>query len=344
MTPTQDINPRTRTDVRHTNDLFFSCRLQQEVESTHITHHTQTESTLHVLASGVLRPSNLLYSKRTHPTSPATDKLVCSLFHPSYRRRGLWSALSTAACWRTSRALPSFRFSSQTAMVKLWRAWCPIGWKCGKNNKQLCKRYTRSEALSFLENHLTVSPNHATLSAEERQKLLKTACIWEDENDIPESDDLEEHDEYGDGSGPEGTEVVSATSSRMATSRDPETRTHRGSRSRAGSTRDRSRSRSRRTHHGTIVTRTPSRHSRTRDDTIVARPTAPAPPPPPLHLRVPASNNNAIIRSTVESLRRAETGMAQAAQIAMVASTVLTAEAANVGRAIASLEQYLPRG
>ena len=231
-------------------------------------------------------------------------------------------------------------------MVRLWRAWCPMGWKCGKNNRQLCRKCTHSEALRFVENHLTVSPSHQTLSAEERQKLLKTACIWEDENDIPEipeSDALEEHDEYGDGSEPEGTEVVSATSSRMATSRDAETRTHRGSRSRAGSTRDRSRSRSSRTHHGTIVTRTPSRHSRTRDDTIVARPTGPAPRPPPLRLRVPASNNNAIIRSTVESLRRAETGMAQAAQIAIVATTVLTAEAANVGRAIASLEHYLPR-
>ena len=229
-------------------------------------------------------------------------------------------------------------------MVRLWRAWCPMGWQCGKNNKQLCRKDTHSEELRFVENHLTVSPSHQTLSAEERQKLLKTACIWEDENDIPESDDLEEHDEYGEGGGPESMEVVSATSSRMATSRDAATRTHRESRSRADRTRDRSRSRSSRTHHGTIVTRTPSRHSRTRDDTIVARPTGPAPPPPPLHLRVPASNNNAIIRSTVESLRRAETGMAQAAQIAMVASTVLTAEAANVGRAIASLEQYLPRG
>ena len=41
------------------------------------------------------------------------------------------------------------------------------------------------------------------------------------------------------------------------------------------------------------------------------------------------------------ALRRAETGMTHAIQVAVAASTVLTTEASNVSRAIELMDQYL---
>ena len=74
-----------------------------------------------------------------------------------------------------------------------------MGWKCGKNNKQLCKKRTYAEAFSFLENHLTVSYNHVMLWSEDRNKLLQIACICEDEVDTLDDDALKENDDDGDG-------------------------------------------------------------------------------------------------------------------------------------------------
>ena len=214
-------------------------------------------------------------------------------------------------------------------MVRLWRTWCPMGWKCGRNNKQFCEKRTYAEALSFLENHLTVSCHHATLSTEDRDKLLQIAwCICEDEVDTPDDDALKENDDDGDGGRPGGTGVDSAISSQMATNIGAASRARDRSRSRGKRARDRSR----------------SRGDRVRDGAIVARPTVSAPPPPPLRLRVSTTGNDATLRRALESLRRAETGMTHASQVAVVASIIFTTEAANVGRAIEALEQYFARG
>ena len=215
-------------------------------------------------------------------------------------------------------------------MVRFWRAWCPIGWKCGKNNKQLCKKRTYDEAFSCLQNHLTVSCNHATLSSEEREKLLQSVewCVCEDEKDAPDDEALKEHDDDGDGSYPGSTGVASASSPQAATNIGAESRG-----------RDRSRSRTRRARDSSR-----SRGDRVRDGSIVVHPTVSAPPPPPVRHRVSATGNDAALRIAYDSLRRAETSMTHASQVAVAASVIFATEKAYVGRAIKALEQYLARG
>ena len=220
-----------------------------------------------------------------------------------------------------------------------------MGWECGTNNTQLCRKPTYSEAFAFLEHHLTVSSGHATLSGEERNNLLQTAYIWEENAKPPsrpkplsryhleEHDDDSENDDDGDEAAPEDSGVGSAASSMKAAYTTAAIRMHQGSHTRSNRQgrptriRDRSRSCDSRAHNGTIA----------------ARPTqsTPTPPPPPLRLEISPTSHNATLRNALESLRRTETDMTRAAQIAVFASTVLATETTNVARNIAALEEYL---
>ena len=209
-------------------------------------------------------------------------------------------------------------------MVKYWRTWCPLGKTCGKKNAQLCKKKTYGEAYDFLENHLSVSPFHKQMPKNDRDEWMLKAEILEDEEDADEEDQAGQQDGAAGAAGAAGSagwgDDAGARIDNLASTVASLAQTVERSMQHVQA-------------ESTAVTRR-------RPAAIGAA--APYPRPPPIQLSVPAAGDNPMQRCLV-ALRRAETGMANASQVAIAASTVFTTEAANVARAIDQIEAYMQR-
>ena len=212
-------------------------------------------------------------------------------------------------------------------MVKYWRTWCPIGKTCGKNNAQLCKKKTYDEAYKFLENHLSVSPYHKSMPKSDRDEWMLKAEILEDEEETEED--------------PPEAAQAGATAWDAAAGASDGAKTAAKLDQLASCVSSLTQTMERSLQHVADVT------SAAGSGLAVRRPAppaigAPSPRPPPIQLSVPAATDNPMQRCLV-ALRRAETGMTNASQVAIAASTVFTTEAANVARAIEQIEAYMQR-
>ena len=211
-------------------------------------------------------------------------------------------------------------------MVKYWRTWCPIGKTCGKNNAQLCKKKTYDETYAFLENHLSVSPYHKSMGKNDRDEWMLKAEILEDQEETEEEP-------------PEDARAGAAAWDAAAGASDDATTAARIDQL-ASCVSTLTQTMERSLQHVADVT------SAAGSGLVARRPApaigAPSPRPPPIQLSVPAATENPMQRCLV-ALRRAETGMTNASQVAIAASTVFTTEAANVARAIEQIEAYMQR-
>lgn len=226
-------------------------------------------------------------------------------------------------------------------MVRYWRTWCPLGKVCGKNNAQLCKKRTFKEAFDFLENHLKTSPKHRTsCSEQQREEIMQTADIKEDEEDYEEGwedEKKEGHEEgYGAEAGGVGSEGGHAGRRYPTTPRDQPTDAAVAS---LQETAARLAEVATDLAGATAAARVPPPAPLARSSLAIG---APAARPPPIQLAIPGAGVDPLNRVLV-SLRRAENGLTQASAVAVASSTVFTTEAANLARAIELLEQYIAR-
>ena len=210
-------------------------------------------------------------------------------------------------------------------MVRYWRTWCPLGKTCGRNNGQICKKKTYGETYDFLENHLTKSPYHKNLKKEERDEWMLKAEILEDTEDQDEEDQPEAGPAGAAGAAAWGSDDTAARIDQLASIVTSLQQTVEKSMQQAAHAADAANAAG----SSTVIRRRGAIGAAT-------------PRPPPIQLSVPAATDNPMQRCLV-ALRRAETGMTNASQVAIAASTVFTTEAANVARAIEQIEAYMQR-
>ena len=72
-------------------------------------------------------------------------------------------------------------------MVRMYYGYCPLGERCKKGNKVMCKKETRAEALASIQNHLRSSPYHTGITENGMKDLMKEAnmeiCVWSEDED-----------------------------------------------------------------------------------------------------------------------------------------------------------------
>lgn len=86
----------------------------------------------------------------------------------------------------------------------MWVTWCPLGEKCSRKGRQLCKFDTEEKVRTVVYNHLTNSPYHfSDVSEEEARNLADNAEVksWEEEEEQDEEvkePELQGYDEEED--------------------------------------------------------------------------------------------------------------------------------------------------